>query len=139
MFLTLAHYPELQNRVKKVIALTSILDMERQIMDRPEDMKKMFISDYGLREGVNEKNCVALRNPLMTIPLLKPCLPILIIQGTADNRVNLAEGEKMVRKLQLHGNRVNYWEISGGAHTLKNIPGFMDQMAGWLETPSPAC
>jgi predicted esterase len=139
MFLTLARYPELQNKVKKVVALSSILDLDRQIKDRPEDMKKMFISDFGLREGMNEKGWIASRNPLLTVPLLKPCLPILIIQGTADNRVNLAEGKKMVGELQLYGNSVDYWEISGGQHTIYNVPAFMNRIAHWLEAPSPTC
>ncbi|MBA2369573.1 MAG: prolyl oligopeptidase family serine peptidase [Candidatus Protochlamydia sp.] len=139
MFLTLARYPELQNKVKKVVALSSILDLDKQIKDRPEDMKKMFISDFGLRVGVNEKSWIASRNPLLTVPLLKPCLPILIIQGTADNRVNLAEGKRMLKELKLHGNNVAYWEIAGGQHTLYNVPSFMNQIARWLEAPSPTC
>ncbi len=48
MFLTLAYYPELQNRVTKVVALSAILDLHRLIQDRPNDMKRMFRESFGL-------------------------------------------------------------------------------------------
>lgn len=58
---------------------------------------KVFIYTLLIRGGVSEgADEFGGADPLLTIPLLKPCLPILIIQGTADNQVNLAEGKKMV-------------------------------------------
>ncbi|MCE2982846.1 MAG: hypothetical protein LW832_04680, partial [Parachlamydia sp.] len=43
MFLTLARYPSIQQRVTKAVALSALLDLNQQIQNRPEDMKKMFI------------------------------------------------------------------------------------------------
>lgn len=135
MFLLLARYPEVQNQVDKVVALSAILDLNRQIADRPDNMKQMFITDFGLREGVNEEEWIQQRNPLLTVPLLKKSLPILIIQGTADPRIHVAEGHEMVKRLQETEHDVTYWEIEGGTHMLSNFPHLMDSIAGWLESP----
>jgi dipeptidyl aminopeptidase/acylaminoacyl peptidase len=136
MFLTLARYPHLQNRVTKAVALSALLDLRRQIQDRPADMKAMFIQQFGLKEGPGEKEWVAQRDPLQTIPYLKKNLPILIIQGTDDPRVSLAEGRHMVRALQQTGHQVDYWEVKGGNHTLTNTPRLMEHIAQWLERDS---
>jgi predicted esterase len=131
MFLLLARYPEVQQSVTKVVALSGILDLPRQIQDRP-DMKSMFENVFGLTAN-NEKEWLQSRNPLFTVPYLRPSLPILIVQGTADERVNLAEGHHMVQLLQQNGYRVDYWEVEGGNHTLTNRPDMMKKIAQWLE------
>lgn len=136
MFLALARYPGLQLYVNKVVALSSILDLNKQIADRPHDMKEMFKQDFGLREGVNDQEWIAQRNPLQTIPYLRKNLPILIIQGTADKRISLEEGYHMVQELQKQGRQVDYWEYKGGEHTLSNVPQLMDQISGWLAAHS---
>lgn len=139
MFLTLARFPELQKKVDKVVGLSALLDLSTQIKNRPDDMKAMFIQDFGLMEGVNEQEWISERDPLLTAPLLPPCLPILIIQGTKDNRVSLAEGYHMVQTLEKNGKKADYWEIEGGEHTLYNVPHLMDQVAQWLEAPQMTC
>lgn len=136
MFLTLARYPALQQYVDKVISLSSMLDLNKQIQDRPFDMKEMFKQDFGLREGVNDQEWIAQRNPLQTIPYLRKDLPILILQGTADNRISLEEGYRMVRELQKSGHQVDYREYQGGDHTLTNVPQLMDQVSNWLAAHS---
>ncbi len=134
MFLTLARYPELQNRVKNVVALSSILDLHTQIQDRPGDMKVSFEKSFGLpKDFAGEEAWIHKRDPLATIPYLKKSLPILIIQGTNDPRINLVEGHHMVQALEESGHRVNYWEVQGGNHTLSNVPHEMDRIAHWLE------
>ncbi len=135
MFLMLARYPQLQNKVEKIVALSSILDLHRQITDR-EDMKTMFMHDFGLSAD-NAETWIKQRDPLETVPYLRKSLPILIIQGTKDQRVDLEEGHHMVEKLQEHGNPVTYWELEGGNHTLRNIPHLMDDIGHWLESPLP--
>lgn len=136
MFLTLARYPALQQYVDKVVSLSSMLDLNKQIQDRPVDMKEMFKQDFGLREGINDQEWIAQRNPLQTIPYLRKDLPILILQGTADNRINLEEGYRMVRELQKTGHQVDYREYQGGDHTLTNVPQLMDQVSNWLDAHS---
>ena len=95
MFLTLARFPELQNRVNKVVSLSGILDLHRLIQDRPDDMKKMFQNSFGLENGSKGEAWIAKRDPLNAVPYLKKSLPILIVQGTDDQRIDLAEGRKM--------------------------------------------
>jgi dipeptidyl aminopeptidase/acylaminoacyl peptidase len=132
MFLALARYPELQNKIDKVVSLSSILDLRQWIQERP-DMKQAFQEEFGLMPGINEEEWINQRNPLTVVKHIQTCLPILIVQGTHDNRVSLNEGRKMVEALKKHGNHVTYWEIPGGQHTLENIPNRMDRVMGWLE------
>ena len=137
MFLTLAHFPDLQKRVNKVVALSAILDLHQLIVDRPTDMKGMLEHHFGLQEGLRGKAWIAKRNPLNTVRSLSPSLPILIIQGTADQRVSLAEGHHMVDALKQSGHDVSYWEIQHGNHVLMNTPYIMNDIAHWLESNSP--
>lgn len=138
MFLTLARFPELQNRVNKVVSLSGILDLHQLILDRPDDMKKMFEEQFGMEKGPKGEAWIAKRDPLNAVPYIKKSLPILIVQGTADNRINLAEGKKMADTLTSNGNHFHYWEVPGGDHVLMNTPHIMNAIAQWLESNS-AC
>lgn len=132
MFLALARFPELQMRFAKAVSLSGILDMHQCIAMRP-DMKKMFIRDFGLIENVNEEEWINARDPLQAAPQINPNLPILIIQGTQDNRVDLEEGYHMVAQLQAQGQNVSYWEIEGAEHCLANIEDRVRLILNWLE------
>lgn len=131
MFLTLARFPELQARFSKVVSLCGLLDMRQAIADR-SDMEEMFIRDFGLVKGVNDEEWINKRDPLLTVDELQPQLPILIIQGKDDIRVNLEEGYHMVDKLQSTGKNVTYWEIDKGDHCLENMPNRMQLILDWL-------
>lgn len=134
MFLALARHPELQNKVDKIVSLSGLLDLRQQIQDRP-DMRQMFEEDFGLIPGVNEEEWMNRRDPILTVSSIKPDLPILIIQGSEDKRVNPAEGHKMVQQLEADGHHVTYWEITGGQHALCGMHDRMDLIASWLEIP----
>lgn len=137
MFLTLAHFPELQKRVNKIVSLSAILDMHQLIRDRPDDMKAMLKNQFGLKEGAEGNAWIARRDPLNMAPYLNKNLPILIIQGTADNRISLEEGHHMASTLKESGHNVNYWEIPKGNHVLMNTPSIMNHIAHWLESDTP--
>lgn len=132
LFLALARFPELQERFAKVVSLSGLLDMHECIAMRP-DMKEMFIRDFGLIENVNEEEWIQQRDPLVAACQIKPSLPILVIQGTQDNRVSLEEGYHMVSQLQGQGSDVTYWEIDGGEHCLSNIDDRVQRILSWLE------
>jgi pimeloyl-ACP methyl ester carboxylesterase len=137
MFLTLARFPELQNRVNKIVSLSAALDLHSLIQNRSNDMQKMFQKNFGLQQGAKGESWIAKRDPLNTVPYLKKTLPILIIQGTDDNRISLDEGHHMVQSLKQHGNNVSYWEVPKGNHVLMNTPHVMNDIAHWLESNSP--
>lgn len=137
MFLTLAHFPELQKRVNKVVAISAILDMHQLIHDRPNDMKVMFENQFGLKEGREGNEWIAKRDPLNTIPYISQSIPILVVQGTKDNRIELVQGQHMVEALKQTGHDVSYWEVKGGNHALMNHPLIMNDIAHWLESNSP--
>lgn len=132
MFLALARFPELQNRFSKVVSLSGMLDMHQCIASR-SDMKEMFVKDFGLEKRVNEDAWIDKRDPLLTVDQISSQLPILIVQGTDDNRVSLEEGYKMVSKLKSAGNNVCYLEVEGGTHCLKNIDDRVKLISNWLE------
>lgn len=132
MFLALSRSPFLQNQVTKAASLSGLLDM-RECMTYREDMKRLFIRDFGLIPGKNEEEWVAQRDPLTHASSLRKDLPILILQGTNDLRVSLNEGRHMVNALKNNGNPVTYSEIPGGDHCLANQPNRMDMIANWLE------
>lgn len=138
MFLTLAKFPELQNRVNKVVALSSILDLHHMLQERSQDMKDMLTQHFGLQEGKKGEAWIAARDPLNTVPSIKKSLPVLIVQGTADIRVDLEEGHRMTETLKKNGNAVQYWEIANGSHVLMNNPYIMNNITRWLESNS-AC
>lgn len=132
MFLTLSRYPELQNRVTKVVALSAILDLHRQIHDRTADMQPMFEQAFGLTH-LNKDQWITHRDPLSSISLIKKTLPILIVQGGRDPRISLKEGYRMRDALKKSGHDVSYWEVPTGNHTLANIPTAMGTISDWLE------
>jgi dipeptidyl aminopeptidase/acylaminoacyl peptidase len=134
MFLTLAHHPELQTKVTKVVALSAILNLQQQITHRPDDMENMFVTDFGLVKGVNEAQWISHRNPLETVPTLKSTLPILIVQGTADPRVEVLEAHQMVNQLRQQKHRVDYWEIKEGNHGLTNVSSIHADVFRWLNS-----
>lgn len=132
MFLALGRSSFLQQQVTKAASLSGLLDIEECMLYR-EDMKKMFIRDFGLIPEENEKRWIHVRNPINVVPNLRKNLPILIIQGTNDLRVSLNEGYHMVEKLKENGNPVDYLEIPGGEHCLSNQSNRMELIADWFE------
>lgn len=111
--------------------------MHRLFQERPDGMKQMFQDIYGLKPG-KEEAWMAKRDPMNTIPYLKKSLPILIVQGTAVDRIGLAQGKHMVSSLKTTGHQVNYWDVKGGNHVLTNQPFIMSHIARWIESNS-AC
>lgn len=132
MFLSLAKFPALQQRVSKAASLSGLLDIQECIRYRP-DMRRMFTRDFGLVPGENEEQWIAKRNPLLAVSKIRKDLPFLILQGTEDLRVSLNEGIHMVEKLKENGNPVDYLEIVGGDHCLSNQPDCLKWIADWFE------
>lgn len=132
MFLALSRFPSLQNIFSKVVSLSGLLDIQQCAQFR-SDMEKMFINDFGLEKNVNEAEWFNKRNPILTIDTIQSQLPILIIQGTDDNRVSLEEGYNMVSQLQTAEKNVTYWEIEGAKHCLSNIEDRVDLILRWFE------
>jgi len=133
MFLTLARFPKLQDHIDKVVSLSGMLDINQMLRER-KDMKEMMIDDFGLKPGENEQEWVAKRNPMDAIAKIKKSLPVLIIQGTRDNRVSLDQGYHFIQKMTKEGGHPTYWEVPGGDHTLQNEPQIPSQIFQWLES-----
>ena len=113
MFLALSRSIALQYKVTKAVSLSGLLDLQEYMTYR-EDMRKMFIRDFGLDPEKNEDVWVAYRNPITNVSNLRQDLPVLILQGTEDVRNSLNESHHMVNALQNNGNPVTYVEVQGG-------------------------
>lgn len=135
MFLALSRSVPLQYKVTKAVSLSGLLDL-RECMAYREDMRKMFIRDFGLNAEKHEDAWIAYRNPITNVSNLRKDLPILILQGTEDLRVSLNEGHHMVNALENNGNPVTYLEIQGGDHCLANQPDRMSIIMNWLDDSS---
>jgi dipeptidyl aminopeptidase/acylaminoacyl peptidase len=132
MFLALGKWPSLQNQMTKVASLSGLLDI-RECMRSREDMRQMFIEDFGMIPGKNEEGWIKKRNPINVVPNLRKDLPILIIQGTKDTRVTLNQGYHMVKQLKETGHLVDYLEVSGGEHSLIHHPTRTALIGDWFE------
>lgn len=132
MFQALGRSPFLQNYVSKAVALSGLLDMRECMRDR-EDMKQMFVDDFGLIPKQNEEEWIERRDPIAAIPNIRKDLPFLIIEGTDDIRTSSNEKNHMLQKLKENGNSVDYLEITGGDHCLSNRSDRMEWIANWLE------
>lgn len=133
MFLALGRSPQLQDKIAKAASLSGLLDMHEGLSYR-EDMKKIFVKDFGLVPEENEAEWINLRNPIQAVPKIRSDLPFLILQGTNDIRVSLENGYHMVKTLQENGNLVTYLEVPEGEHCLINRPERMDLIADWFES-----
>ncbi len=135
MFLALTRFPELQTYFSKVVSLSGLLDMNASIASRP-DMAELYIDEFGLQPDVNQEEWIAKRNPLAHVSELNSNIPVLIIQGALDIRVELEQGYKMAEALQANGNPVTYLEYENGDHCLLNMPERMSIILDWLENGS---
>lgn len=132
MFLALNRSIGLQHKITKAVSLSGLLDLH-ECMAYREDMRKMFIKDFGLNPETNEDTWIAYRNPIANVSCIRKDLPVLILQGTEDLRVSLHEGRHMVDVLERNGNPVTYLEVEGGDHCLANQPDRMNIIINWLE------
>jgi dipeptidyl aminopeptidase/acylaminoacyl peptidase len=132
MFLFLARFPIEQSRFIKIASLSGLLDINICYHSR-SDMKELFTEEFGLIEGTNDREWLKVRNPLLAAEQLQYPLPVLIIQGTGDNRVALEQGYNMIEKLQDLGIPVSYIEIEGGKHCLSNIKNRVNLILNWFE------
>lgn len=116
MFLALMRYPDLQEFFDGAIALSSPLDLKSHIQSRP-DMLAMFKRkfDYTGEEWLEK------RDPLSNIDKIRTDFPLLILQGTEDIRTPVEEGRTMAAALKAKGCMVDYLEVEGGDHCLKNM------------------
>lgn len=119
MFLALSRFPELQLQLTKIVSLSGVLDIREFMATRP-DVKGELMKDFGLADDINEPEWLDQRDALLTAPKMCSQLPIIILQGTEDNRVGLTQGQKMIKQLKDNGKHVFYLEIEGGDHCLSN-------------------
>ena len=131
MLLALSRSNWLQNKIEKAVSIVGLLDMNETLDKRP-DMLSMFYQNFQLNR-FNKEKWINQRDPLQAINKIRNDLPILIIQGNEDIRVDLSEGLNMYNKLKSLKYPIEYWEIEGAGHTL-NI--FDTKLENWLEKPS---
>ncbi|HRE32765.1 MAG TPA: prolyl oligopeptidase family serine peptidase [Candidatus Berkiella sp.] len=131
LFLALGRYPELQQKVRKVVSISGLLNMKYAI-ERDKDFQEM-LSRFGYQKGKNSEAWIAKRQPLNYVNKVSKDLPIMIAQGSADTRVCVREGYDMLEALHKNGNTITYVEVEGGNHVLNNTVDFLKLMINWFE------
>lgn len=133
MFLALSRYPDLQMKIDKIVSLSGILDLRELMQERP-DMTEMFKQDFGLTSEENEEDWINTRDPILATSQIRKDLPILILEGTDDERIGTNQGHNLLQKLkETQHQNVTYWELYGGKHSLQNMTDRMNLIVGWLE------
>ena len=130
LFLALGRYPILQQKIKKAVSISGLLDLALAIEDRA-DFKAFLTESFGYSSDEKGRAWIAKRQPLNYVSHIKN-IPILIAQGTKDTRVCLKEGYNFLEALQAHGHKATYVEIEGGDHVLVNTPDFLPVLMDWL-------
>lgn len=131
MFLALERYPELQQKIKKIVSLSGLLNIAKALQARP-NFKEMLVKEFGLPEDEGAQEWILNRQPMHSVSKLSKHLSIMIAQGTQDDRVCLIEGYDMLQALHDAGHEVTYVEIEGGDHLLANTPDFTPMLMDWL-------
>ena len=132
MFLFLTRFPDYQSAFDKIVSLSGLLDL-REMLKTRDDMEEMFIRDFGLIKGVNEEKWLNGRDPILMVDKIRSDLPILLIQGTDDERLNLKQGYNMIQTLKDQKKTVEYWEFKGGDHCIRNVQNRMTLIMEWIE------
>lgn len=132
MFLALGRFPDLQQKIKKAVSISGLLNMQYAIEQR-KDFRDM-LSIFGYQKGKKGEAWIAKRQPLNYVNKISKDLPIMIAQGTADTRVCVKEGYDMLEALHKNGNTITYVEVEGGDHVLNNTTDFLKLLINWFET-----
>ena len=98
--------------VKKVISIAGATDLVASANERPE-MQEVFNESFGGSEEEMQK-----RSVVEFYPEIPTDLPILIIQGAADDRVSVGQARKLNHLLSESGHQVEYHEFADGDHIL---------------------
>jgi dipeptidyl aminopeptidase/acylaminoacyl peptidase len=134
MFLALAKFPELQTYFDKVVSLSGMIDLELSSKERPAILE-MFKKKFGLTEH-NQESWFKQRSVKYHIDEINKNFPILILQGTEDDRVSLKHGRGLFDSMKSLKYNVSYWEVTGAEHCLKNCTDLNEVIMQWLKTPN---
>lgn len=129
-FLALARFTKLQEFFDKAILNAGSLDVGVSIKNRAK-MREMFKSSFALTEN-NKDMWVNRRAAKYHIDKIKKNFPILIIQGTKDNRVSLEHGAPLYYLMKESGHNITYWEVKNATHCLMNCNDRLEIFDEWL-------
>jgi dipeptidyl aminopeptidase/acylaminoacyl peptidase len=96
--------------VKGIISLSGTTDLAMSAEDDPE-MKEEYIKRFG--GGLEE---MKKRSATEFYPSIPKDLPILILHGSEDDRVSIAQARKLHELLRASDHDVEYHEFPGGSH-----------------------
>jgi len=133
MFLALAKHPEIQAQVDKAISLSWVLDL-RQLFQNRAKFKELCIKDFGLNAGPQEDEWIEARDTVTAIEKIREDLPIFIIQGSKDERVNPIPGRELIKKMKSNKKNISFLELEDGIHCLSNIKDRMERVVSWVES-----
>ncbi len=134
MFLALQRYPFIQAYFNKAICVSGFMDLYDTISNR-EDMKNMFINDFGLTFGINDEEWLKYRSPIFRCDKIKKSMPLLLIYSSNNPRAHVDHGRKMHLELKRLENDVTYWEFEDRLDFLDNRKklNLLEMIGNWIE------
>lgn len=120
MFGALSRSDFVKENVDKAISISGNVDLNVSMKNRPAEMGALFKMKY---KDSNEKSFadwIKFRNPTDNVTKLSKSLKILLIYGSADNRVSLAEQQAFKKSLDENGLQAKLVTIEGGDHGIEN-------------------
>ncbi len=131
MILALTRFPELQSYFEKGVSLSGLLDIEEQMRNR-WCMRMMYTHSF----GYNGMEWIKKRSPIYQVDKISKDFPVLIMQGSEDDRVSTSEGYEMLHRLKERGCQVDHLEVEGGDHCLENVHDTFAYIQRWFEKES---
>ena len=130
LFRAITKFTNLQKFFDKAISVSGAVDLESWSGERSR-IHTMFQEKFGLTEQ-NKDSWFRLRSAKYSIDKIRKDFPILILQGTNDQRTGLTGGVELFRMMQKSGHNITYWEIKDANHCLVNCRDKLNIINEWL-------
>ncbi|RUR14211.1 S9 family peptidase [Legionella sp. km772] len=119
MFLSLQQSKYVQQLVNKAISVSGNVDLQVTMQQRP-DMKYLFKQFFKNSPHTTFEDWVKSRNPVNNLTNIPKTLKVLIVYGTADDRVSLQEQLNLKQALAKENIHSRFVTINGADHGFEN-------------------
>jgi dipeptidyl aminopeptidase/acylaminoacyl peptidase len=122
-WLAAKQWPELD----ALVIIAGVTDLEAQLQERPdmENVYKARISDY----ASNKTAALEQRSVSTFLPQIRADLPVLIVHGDKDDRVNVSNAHQIAQLLSARKQPHQLLIVPGGDHSLRQqMPELRQQM-----------
>ncbi|MGC3900877.1 alpha/beta hydrolase family protein [Legionella pneumophila] len=119
MFLSLQQSKYVQQVVNKAISVSGNIDIRVTMQQRP-DMKYLFKQFFKNSTHATFEDWIKKRNPINNLTNIPNTLKVLMVYGTADDRVSLQEQLNLKQALEKENIYAKFVTIDGADHGFEN-------------------